>query len=168
VRSVVRAIESRYDAVGRLSNADLSSGSGGADPDRYAQCKFTDMSSNVTTQDPEGHKVRSTSSPEYAALNIGISTGKMVWEMRIDEDSVNGECQCFGVGLKPITTFSYDSSGNNMWLWRAYNGCLVSVGSAAARRGAVGWHVRTVHPARTAQPALCRTATQHAPQCLRH
>jgi len=82
-----------------------------------------DKSGSVTLSEDD-RRARSSSSPEYAALNIGISRGRMVWEMRIEEDSRDGECQCFGFCRKPVTTYSYESSGNNMWLWRAYNGQL--------------------------------------------
>lgn len=158
VRATIRGIDDQFDAVGNACNP--SAGGGDGDPDRFAQCRFSDMSSNVTTTDPEGRRVRSTSSPEYAALNIGISTGRMIWEFKMEEDSHGGECQCLGFCLKPVTNFSYDSSGNNMWLWRGYNGQLVRVCSHACPRARPA-HQRS-HPAAT-DPARSTSAAAPPP-----
>jgi len=135
LRGLVRAIDDRFDTVGAACAGGAGSApAAAANPERTAEAKFTDKSSNVTIVDGEtAHRVRSESSPEYAALNIGISKGRMAWEIKIVEDSRDGECHCFGVCKKPVTSSSYDSS-SDMWVWRAYNGQLYERGSATSSK----------------------------------
>lgn len=119
VKSYLFSLDALFDAVAMRTSPGGGKGAAKVNPDRTAEAKWSDKSSSVTLSEGDT-RARSSSSPEYCALNIGIAKGKMVWEMKIEEDSMDGECQCFGICKKPVTSYSYDSSSCNMWLWRAY------------------------------------------------
>ena len=82
------------------------------------------------------HNVVARNAPTVAALNIGATggatTGRLVWEMKLDIDDQAAECTCFGFTQLPIKATAYDS-GSNMWLWRAYNGVLYARGENTGR-----------------------------------
>jgi hypothetical protein len=123
LRSYLYSLDSLFDSMAVRTSPSSGKSAVKINPDRTAEARWSDKSSNVTLSEGDT-RARSSSSPEYCALNLGISKGKMVWEMTIQEDSRDGECQCFGICKKPVTSYSYDSSSCNMWLWRAYNGQL--------------------------------------------
>lgn len=56
-----------------------------------------------------------------AIVNVPISSGKWSWEFVLEQDSMDGECTCFGAMMQPFTdTYNTPSS----WMVRAYNGKL--------------------------------------------
>jgi SPRY domain len=88
-------------------------------------------SSNVELS--EGDSVaRSTSGTNcYAAGSIGFKSGTAEWTFKISKDSMNDECSCVGVCSRPVEGESYDSS-KQMYMIRAYNGCVYSAGTSKA------------------------------------
>lgn len=127
-------LAARADAAGQRAFTPTSADGGAgspltANPDRFPEAKFTEHSSNINV-DVTGRRATSRNSPEVASLNVGISEGRMVWEMAITHDTVNEECQCFGVCRRPIGSLSYETS-KDMWVWRAYNGRLYGEGAVA-------------------------------------
>lgn len=73
---------------------------------------------SVTIQE-DGTVASSRGSGTVAVLDYGISEGKLIWEMRLDQDDEESQCSCFGVATKPITNCNYESSPQ-LWMWRAY------------------------------------------------
>uniref|UniRef100_K3X787 B30.2/SPRY domain-containing protein n=1 Tax=Globisporangium ultimum (strain ATCC 200006 / CBS 805.95 / DAOM BR144) TaxID=431595 RepID=K3X787_GLOUD len=96
-------------------------------------------SAGVTVEDA-GLTVRTReTSYQYAAVNIGITTGKASWKFRLDNDTVDDEMTCFGAAILPVTVSGYDSSPN-LWMLRGYNGNLYARGHKLSRS------IGKVHP----------------------
>lgn len=96
-------------------------------------------STGVTIEDA-GVTVRTReTSYQYAAVNIGITTGKASWKFRLDNDTVDDEMTCFGAAILPVTVSGYDSSPN-LWMLRGYNGNLYARGHKLSRS------IGKVHP----------------------
>ena len=75
-----------------------------------------------------GKVVRCTGGNEYAALDVPFSHGKGAWEFKLEHDTPNGECSCFGLVTLPVTSTNYEHS-SSMWMYRCYNGNLYAKGS---------------------------------------
>ncbi|TYZ68588.1 hypothetical protein PybrP1_010076 [[Pythium] brassicae (nom. inval.)] len=96
-------------------------------------------SGGVTVEDA-GLTVRTReTSYQYAAVNLGITTGKASWTFRLDNDTVDDEMTCFGAAILPVTVSGYDSSPN-LWMLRGYNGNLYARGHKLSRS------IGKVHP----------------------
>lgn len=96
-------------------------------------------SAGVTIEDG-GLAVRTReTSYQYAAVNVGISSGKASWKFRLDNDTVDDEMTCFGAAILPVTVSGYDSSPN-LWMLRGYNGNLYARGHKLSRS------IGKVHP----------------------
>lgn len=65
-----------------------------------------------------------------AVLNCEFSTGRAVWEFRLDKDSANDEATAFGITTVPVMGARYNSSSVRML--RAWNGKLYGQGSTGA------------------------------------
>ena len=64
---------------------DVSGGSSSSD--RTATTRFEEVSSGILFEGEGGKKVKSRSSPEYAALNVGISRGRIIVDFKLDHDT---------------------------------------------------------------------------------
>ncbi|TMW66734.1 hypothetical protein Poli38472_014046 [Pythium oligandrum] len=96
-------------------------------------------SAGVTVEDG-GSAVRTReTSYQYAAVNVGITSGRASWRFRLDNDTVDDEMTCFGAAILPVTVSGYDSSPN-LWMLRGYNGNLYARGHKLSRS------IGKVHP----------------------
>jgi len=93
--------------------------------------RFDDIEKSIGITVLEGGmQVRSTEGgKQHCLLNVGFTSGKASWELRIDEDVYGDECICVGCAVKPVTSSSYESKG--MWMYRAYSGELYTRGASA-------------------------------------
>lgn len=67
----------------------------------------------------DGNIALSRSSGTVAALDYGITEGKLIWEFHLDQDDEESQCSCFGIAKQPVTNCNYESSPH-LWMWRAY------------------------------------------------
>lgn len=74
----------------------------------------------------------SGSSKNHVYGTRGFRSGKVAWEFLPTRDSNGDECSCFGCGTKPVLSGAYDGS-QNLWMIRAYNGCVYVPGSSSSR-----------------------------------
>ena len=125
----VQALDGQYERVcGVLQSEASSSGTG------EINAVFDSMSGGVALT-KGGKYVKSTGSNEHALVNVGFERGKASWEFRLEEDTADQECVCFGLGIKPVSRSNYDSS-RELWMYRAYNGQVYQRGSSAGPRKA--------------------------------
>lgn len=76
-----------------------------------------------------GRTVRKASSATaLAMLDVGFSSGKAVWEVKIEQDTSGDECCNVGAAVRPKVDDSYNGSG--VWMYRAYNGQCYQRGSS--------------------------------------
>lgn len=128
----------RKDAACRLTRGD---GSTKSNESRKVRAVFeTSVCSTGVTIEDGGLAVRTReTSYQYAAVNVGISSGKASWKFRLDNDTVDDEMTCFGAAILPVTVSGYDSSPN-LWMLRGYNGNLYARGHKLSRS------IGKVHP----------------------
>eukprot|EP00941_MAST-03F_sp_MAST-3F-sp1_P004852 g4852.t1 len=80
-----------------------------------------------------GMSVRCTTGSYCSVLlNVGFSSGKASWQMRLTEDTTS-QCTCFGAATKPVTNHGYERSPD-LWMYRAYNGQLYCRGVAHGKK----------------------------------
>ena len=77
--------------------------------------------------DEGGKVVNCTGGNEYAMLDHPLERGKATIVWKLERDSANGECSCFGLAIRPVTNNNYERS-NQMWMYRCYNGNLYARG----------------------------------------
>ena len=73
---------------------------------------------NVTITN-DGKTARNNEAGTVACVNLGFGEGKLIWEIRLDQDEDDSQCTCFGLAIKPLLSTSYDSSAQ-LWMWRAF------------------------------------------------
>jgi hypothetical protein len=75
----------------------------------------------------EGNMVATSTSGGNSVVLVDkcFTTGKAAWEIKLEEDT-NSQCTCFGAAIKPIRDCNYEKS-RELWMYRAYNGCVVVV-----------------------------------------
>lgn len=85
-------------------------------------------SSGIRLQDGGKKAESTTSSSQYVYATQGFSRGKAAWEFVAERDARGDECVCYGCGVKPVVSGSYNSS-QNLWMIRGYNGQIYGPGT---------------------------------------
>jgi hypothetical protein len=134
-----KAARARFDSLSHRAVAGAQDDpSDGSITDFRFDTSLCDTDSSSLSLREGGRVVAtSTGSNRVCLVNKPFRSGKVVITFKNEEDHEGGECSCYGLAIRPVTSTSY--SNDNTYFYRCYNGQLYGEGSDSSNK-------RRVHP----------------------